>query len=82
MQNARGKFTRNTARSILAFNLIRLRQERGWSQEELAFRSDLARTYVAHIERQARNASIDNIEKLADAFLVPIQDLFQDWIKR
>lgn len=57
-----------SARAVLAANMVRLRAERGWSQEELGFACGLHRTFVAHVERQARNISIDNIEKIAKAF--------------
>ncbi len=43
----------------------RLRREAGKSQEELAERADLHRTYVGSIERAERNLSLDNIERLA-----------------
>jgi transcriptional regulator with XRE-family HTH domain len=56
------------AREILAVNLIRLRAQRGWSQEALAFETGLHRTFVAHVERRARNISLDNVERLANAF--------------
>lgn len=59
--------TPGSARRVLAQNLKRLRAERGWSQEELAFEAGLHRTFVAHVERKVRNISIDNIEKLAGA---------------
>lgn len=58
------------ARATLATNLIRLRNLRNWSQEVLAFESGLHRTFIAHVERQARNISLDNIEKLANALQV------------
>lgn len=57
-----------SAREALALNLIRLRGERGWSQEALALEAELHRTFVAHVERQARNISLDNVEKLAKVF--------------
>jgi transcriptional regulator with XRE-family HTH domain len=60
-----------TARGVLAANLIRLRAERGWSQEALAFECGLHRTFVAHVERQARNISLDNLERIATALGVP-----------
>jgi transcriptional regulator with XRE-family HTH domain len=47
--------------------MIYLRSTRGWSQETLAFECGLHRTFVAHVERQVRNISIDNIDKIADA---------------
>lgn len=44
-----------------------LRVERGLSQEELAFRCGLHRTYISDIERGTRNVSLDNINKLSKA---------------
>ena len=61
-------FTNPSARGVLAKNLIRLRQEREWSQERLALEAGLHRTFVAHVERHSRNISLDNLEKLATAF--------------
>lgn len=65
-----------SARELLSLNTIRLRRERGLSQEALALDAQLHRTYVAHIERLRRNASIDGIEKLAVALGVPVHELF------
>lgn len=62
---------------VLAANLIRLRAERGWSQEALAFECGLHRTFVAHVERQARNISLDNLERLAVALGVPTYRLIK-----
>lgn len=63
-----------SAREVLAINLIRSRTERGWSQEALALEAGLHRTFVAHVERQARNISLDNLERLALALqLKPYQ---------
>jgi CheY-like chemotaxis protein/DNA-binding XRE family transcriptional regulator len=56
---------------------IRVHRARlGLSQEEVAFRSDLHRTYVADIERGARNPSLRSITKLAKALQVSVADLF------
>jgi transcriptional regulator with XRE-family HTH domain len=60
-----------SARATLAENLVRLRGERNWSQEALAFESGLHRTFIAHVERQKRNISLDNLERLARALDVP-----------
>lgn len=67
-----------TARQVLAHNIRQLRKARGWSQEILAEKSGLHRTYVGDIERVERNVSVDNIEKLARAFNVPVKDLFTE----
>src|SRR5882762_1604412 len=53
------------------------RGKTGISQEELAFRAGLHRSYVADIERGARNASLKTIEKLASALKVSLSTLFQ-----
>jgi transcriptional regulator with XRE-family HTH domain len=66
-----------SAREALAINLIRLRAERGWSQEALALEAGLHRTFVAHVERQARNISLDNIERLARVFGMQAYELLR-----
>lgn len=51
----------------LGANVQRIRRTRGWSQEELAFRSGLHRTYISGIERGARNPTVTVVKELADA---------------
>lgn len=58
---------RRSARETLAINLVVMRRSRGWSQEDLALEAELHRTFVAHVERGARNIALDNLEKLARA---------------
>lgn len=45
-----------------------LRQQRGWSQEELAFQADINRTYLGEIERASAVPSLVTVGKLAAAF--------------
>jgi len=52
-----------------------LRAARDLSQEELAERADLDRTYISGIERGKRNISIVNIAKIAAALRVKISEL-------
>lgn len=66
------------ARAVLARNLRKLRGERGLSQEALADRARLHRTYVGSVERRERNVSIDAIEKLAQALGVSVADLLAE----
>jgi len=58
---------RPTARKIFAQNVRLRRSKLGLSQEALAARAGLHRTYVGSIERAERNVSIDNMEKIAAA---------------
>jgi CheY-like chemotaxis protein/DNA-binding Xre family transcriptional regulator len=48
----------------------------GVSQEELAGRAGLHRTYICDIERGARNVSLESIEKLARALEISLATLF------
>lgn len=62
---------------MLAFNLRRQRAEKGWSQEELAHRADINRTYISDIERCLYSATIDVVERLARGLGIEAADLLQ-----
>ena len=53
-----------------------LRLERGISQEELAHRADIDRSYMGGVERGERNASLKNILRVASALDIPPARLF------
>ena len=55
-----------------------LRKQLDISQEELAHRADLHRTYIGMIERAEKNITLRNIEKIAIALEVSIKDIFDD----
>jgi len=52
-------------RKRLGANIRRLREEKGFSQEELGFEANSGRTYVSELERGKRNATATVIEKFA-----------------
>ncbi len=54
-----------------------LRESRGWSQEQLAGRAELNRSYMGEIERAQAMASLATALKLAQAFGVPLSTLIQ-----
>ena len=62
-------------KQILASNLRRLRTSAGLSQEELAERAGLHRTYISSVERAQRNVSLENLFKIARGLKVNAQDL-------
>lgn len=65
-------------RQRLARNLRRLREAKGWSQEQFAFEANIHRTYVSDIERGARNPTITVVEKLAMPFGVTASELLSE----
>ena len=56
-----------TLRAALAEQIRRARKKRGLSQEELAWRSELHRTYISMVERAQRSVTIDSLESIAVA---------------
>ena len=55
-----------------------IRKDKNLSQEELAFKADLHRTYIGMIERAEKNITLLNIEKIANALEVNINALFNE----
>jgi transcriptional regulator with XRE-family HTH domain len=66
-----------TARIRLAANLRAARAKLGISQEELADRAGINRTFVGSVERRERNISLDNIERLAVALGMDVTELLK-----
>lgn len=59
-------------------NLRRLRHDQGVSQENLAERAGLHRTYVSSVERGERNVTLETIEKLSKALGVSMAKLMPE----
>lgn len=55
-----------------------LRHKEGISQEELADRCKLHRTYVSDVELGKRNVSLENIERLSLALHITLEELFAE----
>lgn len=65
-------------RDILAHNLKRLRTDRGMSQEDLADRADIDRTYISSLERSVYAAGVDVVDRLAKALGVTAAELLSE----
>ena len=59
-----------------AVNVRKYRKIRGFSQEYLAELAGLHRTYISALERERRNISIENIQKIAMALNIDAYRLF------
>lgn len=57
--------TKNRNLIIIGNNIKKIRKKENLSQEELAFRSGLHRTYIGSVERGERNITILNLIKIA-----------------
>ena len=62
---------------VIFGNKVReLRKSKNLSQEDLADKADLHRTYIGMIERAEKNITLVNIQKIANALDIKIKDLF------
>ncbi|MFC4271790.1 helix-turn-helix domain-containing protein [Sneathiella chungangensis] len=59
----------------LATRIRKLRHEKNWSQEELADRAGLHRTYISHIENAKREISVETLCKIARGFEIKPSEL-------
>ncbi|WP_096869098.1 helix-turn-helix domain-containing protein [Phaeobacter piscinae] len=62
----------------IGLNIRNLRSSRGLSQEQLALAADVDRSYISEIELAKNSASIDVLERIADALQVDPKDLFNE----
>ena len=65
-------------RKSLSINIRSLRTQAGLSQEQLALRADVDRTYVSQIERAIGNPSLLVLSKLAAILDVDLLSLFKE----
>lgn len=64
--------------AIVGRNVRKLRQQRGLTQEELAFEAKIDLTYVGGIERGKRNPSLMVLARIAKALSAPLPKLLSD----
>jgi transcriptional regulator with XRE-family HTH domain len=62
----------------LGARVRRLRDAKSWTQEALAERADLDRSYIAGIEAGLRNPSVKAAAKLARGLGVSLSELFEN----
>ncbi|MBB4423947.1 transcriptional regulator with XRE-family HTH domain [Bradyrhizobium sp. CIR48] len=60
----------------MAYNVRRIRVERGIPQEQLAYDAGVDRSYMSGLERQQANPTIDLLDRLARTLGVAVSELF------
>ena len=64
-------------RKLVGGNVKRVRQQRGWTQEQLAERSGFSQQYISGLEQGRRNPTIVTVYELATALDVNYLELLQ-----
>lgn len=62
---------------IVGDRIRTLRNERSWSQEELAHRADIHPSYMGQLERGEKSATLDSLSKIVDAFEITFEEFFR-----
>ncbi len=62
---------------IIAGNVVKYRKQLGLTQEELAFKAEIDRTYIGYIENAKQNISIEKLCEIAKALKVDVADLLK-----
>jgi transcriptional regulator with XRE-family HTH domain len=65
--------------SVIGSNIRRLRTTKGLSQEELAFRAGVDRSYLSEVENGYKNLSVNVLDQIAAALEVDIEKMFEGY---
>ncbi|WP_311735326.1 helix-turn-helix transcriptional regulator [Bradyrhizobium yuanmingense] len=66
------------ARALVAWNVRRIRVERGIPQEQLAYDARIDRSYMGRIEQKKENPTIDLLDRIAATFDIHLSELFAE----
>ncbi|WP_082653914.1 helix-turn-helix domain-containing protein [Bradyrhizobium pachyrhizi] len=64
------------ARALVAWNVRRIRVDRGVPQEQLAYDAGIDRSYMSGLERQSANPTIDLLDRIAKTLGVHLSEFF------
>jgi transcriptional regulator with XRE-family HTH domain len=67
----------NNVTIAVAKTLANLREKSGLSQEELAARANIHRTYVSQIERGLKSPTLQVLSQIADALNISLSDILR-----
>lgn len=60
----------------MANNIKELRNQKGWTQKELAEKASLSYWWVCHVENETKEVGMTALKKIAKALGVPVFQLF------
>ena len=66
----------------IASRIREIREEQGLTQEELAWKSDVNRTSMNHIENGRRNISVETLDKIVNGLDVTLSEFFDSSLFR
>jgi transcriptional regulator with XRE-family HTH domain len=69
-------------RQVVAANLRRIRRERGFSQETLAYEAEINRTYISKLEKGSTWVGLEILVKLSTVLHVEPADFLQRTARR
>ena len=78
MAAAKARQPRDKAQEEFGQRIRGLREERQWTQAQLAEHSDLDVSYISQIERGRRDPSLTSLRALARAFTLRLPEFFSD----
>jgi transcriptional regulator with XRE-family HTH domain len=67
--------------SVIGANIRRLRKAKGLSQEELALRAEIDRSYLSEIENGHKNLSVVMLDQIAEALGADVQAMFKGYLR-
>jgi transcriptional regulator with XRE-family HTH domain len=65
--------------SVIGANVRKLRKAKGLSQEELAFRAEIDRSYLSEIENGRKNVGVLVLDQIAQALEADIKEMFKGY---
>ena len=65
------------AQEQLGMRIRFLRQQRHWSQEDLALNANINKNYISDLENGRRNPSLEILERIAIALNISLEELFR-----
>jgi len=61
---------------MIAERIKAIRKEKGLTQEQLAWNSDVDRTFMNHVESGRKNISLNSLEKILNGLEISFKDFF------